>query len=1485
MKSMLRLAAVAILVLFTGSASADVDTAKLPAALRDWVAWVERGNETIACPLLVGEGSGESENDAVVGTRACAWPGPMELKVDKSGASFSVRWKVYAKSALVLPGNAEHWPQDVTVDGKPVPVVKDTSGQPVLWLEPGDAAVGGRFTWETRPEALVVPPANAWIRLTVDGATVAPIERTDEGVWLGRSEEQVKGEDSLAVLVFRKYSDGVPGMLETRMTLDVAGDGREEALGVPLPSGFQPVAMSGDLPARLDPSGKLSVQVRPGHWTINLRARATTALAQLSRGEAKEPWPDEEVWSYEAASKLRVTQAVGEHPLDPKQAGVPAVWQALPAFALEPTDKITIEERSRGLSPQDQNRLSLARELWLDFDGSGWSTRDRVNGQLLRDFRLDVAAPFELLRANENGDPLLITHGKDPALTGVELRQRQLDLSASNRINSGSMKLPINGWKQNFDAVSATVHLPPGYRLYAAIGADQAPGAWIDRWNLLDMFLLALITVMAGWLAGRGAATVTLGYLLIAYHEYDAPRLMLLWLLGLALVLKLLPLRGTFGAIARYFSLAIFGLCALGTLSFVVTQARLALYPQLESTISNSHGGGVNLNPDGLGQVLVYPNQAANEEYAPSANQRSMEPPAEMPMNAPVTMAAPPAPAAPPMPPAKAAPQTRAMEQQGLSDMTVTGSRMKRVQSETAQPVFQVGKSNAEASRRKLQRYATSNVVQAGRGEPTWEWSRYSLSWSGPVLPDQDVRLVVSPPWLTRLLRVVGIALLAVLFFRLAQAYWNKPVLPAAPKAAKPSAGGDGDGDGDDRRGEFKLNATTAVLLSIGLAFAASTAVHAETTPADELLQQLRQRVLELPKCAPNCGQFASATVSARGDDVKVLLEAHVAAANTALPIPGEEKLLALTAINVDGKSEVPIWRQDEHHRYIALDRGVHRIELTYRAAAADSIGLNFPSAPAAIRFDGAGWDASGIREGRLETDTLQLSHRREAGKGNEPSSVAQQFPAFVRVTRRLTLDLDWSLETTVERIAPDDAAFSVDLPLVAGENVQTPGLTVKDGRITLPIQADTYSASWSSKINRETKDDDRTSASTELSLTAADLGQRAEVWFVEVGPMWNVSTQGVPPVYPDGNTWVYEFHPLPGESLKLAIDRPVPTEGASLAIDSVQLTTSVGKRARESTLNLGLRSTRGGQHVLMLPPEAEVLSLVVGGQTLNLRPEKGRLSVPVTPGAQNVVVRFREPIEIGVRATTPAIDVGAPASNVRIELQPGADRWLLFVGGPAVGPAVLYWGELVVMALVAFGLARTRYTPLGVGQWFLLGVGFSVSVWFTPMFVVAWLFLLAWREKNGAALSPLPFNAFQLFLVMASFVMMIAIIGTLSMSLMGHPEMSVVGNNSHAGNLAWFADRSGNALPGAWAISLPTWIYKTALFAWALWFAWALFRWARWGLGCFGSGGFWKAFPKSERKAPPPMPATPAADGGTAPSGDAAASTESKEPDPGVGT
>ncbi len=61
-----------------------------------------------------------------------------------------------------------------------------------------------------------------------------------------------------------------------------------------------------------------------------------------------------------------------------------------------------------------------------------------------------------------------------------------------------------------------------------------------------------------------------------------------------------------------------------------------------------------------------------------------------------------------------------------------------------------------------IDHYSESTVVQTGAGEPGWNLGRrYELSWSGPVLPTQEVRLLIAPPWLVRPLRIVLVALLA----------------------------------------------------------------------------------------------------------------------------------------------------------------------------------------------------------------------------------------------------------------------------------------------------------------------------------------------------------------------------------------------------------------------------------------------------------------------------------------------------------------------------------------------------------------------------------------------------------------------------------------------------------------------------------------------------------------------------------------------------
>jgi hypothetical protein len=99
-----------------GAASGKSETA-IPRALQDWQAWVLKDQEFLRCPFLAGM-EVSSQN-----SHRCAWPERPQLTVDSHGGRFAQRWEVYNDSWVALPGDLDHWPQSVQLDGKPAPLV------------------------------------------------------------------------------------------------------------------------------------------------------------------------------------------------------------------------------------------------------------------------------------------------------------------------------------------------------------------------------------------------------------------------------------------------------------------------------------------------------------------------------------------------------------------------------------------------------------------------------------------------------------------------------------------------------------------------------------------------------------------------------------------------------------------------------------------------------------------------------------------------------------------------------------------------------------------------------------------------------------------------------------------------------------------------------------------------------------------------------------------------------------------------------------------------------------------------------------------------------------------------------------------------------------------------------------------------------------------------------------------------------------------
>ena len=1349
----------------------------VPPGLQGWEGWVLQGSEYRRCPFLF------AQDPSQQASYRCAWPGRLQLKLNARGGQFSQRWQVFADSWVALPGNLETWPRDVRANNTAAAVV-ERDGRPQLRLVAGDYQISGRFEWSVRPESLDIAAQSGLIDLSVDGQKIAQPERPGGGVALGRAA-QAEQATALEVQVYRLLIDDIPARLETQIKLQVAGDAREEVLARVLPEGFTPTSLDGDLPARLDADGRLRVQVRPGSHVLSLSARAASVASTLRRpplAANSGAWPRIEIWSFAGIDRLRVASTSGAESVDPVQVEVPEVWRLLPAFRRDAGTLLKIEETQRGLSSADENRLTLSRQLWLDFDHGGYTALDQVSGKMRQGWRLDMAAPYRLESARTGGQNLLVSLSPAAERRGVEIRAPQLQLETLSRLEGRAGAQPATGWVSRFENVSGQLNLPPGHLLLAALGPDEASGTWWSGWGLWSIFCIIIVVFLTYRLAGLVPALLALGGLVLLYQEW--PVMLWLWAnLLIAISLGAVVPEGKLRRFVHSYRLLAAAVLALALLPFLWTQIRYALYPQLTTA-----GFGVKevstvmpgrpVVPEGViaAAEAVSENAIMDDKMAASVD------------------AAPPPPAS----------QPAEMDEPRRARINVLAS-------------VRAGSSGLNNSQ-IVQRYAAGTALQTGPGIPAWRYLQYGYSWSGPVEATDTVRFLIIGPLLFALWRIAGVLMLALWLVSLVQHAWQiKLRLPIK-----------------------RSDVQAAVLLLLALGTLQGGNALAET-PGSELLTELGNRLKAQPACFPSCATLVAANISVNGERLIVELEGS-ALANVAVPVPSAQDRWQIDSVSVDGGAGYTVLRESDGSLWVPLRAGAHRIRLEGRIAPVANLQLGFPSVPRTVRVSAVGWDVAGVTEGRMLSSAIELTRQRSTGTGARQAIALErgaEFPAFVRVTRDFSLDLDWSVATTVQRLAPQRASIAVEVPLVAGESVLTPGIEVRGGKTVLAgIPAGAGATAWQSGLAR--------SASLQLAMPAAVA--RVEVWTFSINPQWHAEFNGLPAVLPDdinAPNWLYTYYPRAGETLAVKLTRPGGAPGSTLAIDSARQWIRYGNRSSDAGLGFEYRSTQGGRHVIDLPEDAVIEQVSLDGQPQQIRPEKGKLSIGLLPGEHKVDIRWRAPRGAGFRSGTEPANLNVNASNVSSSIEMPQDRWTLlaFAGGAGVGPAVLYWGELVAFLVTAWALGRWKRSPLRPHEWFLLGIGLSTLSAAVFATVVVWVLAMSWRATWQPDVSRWRFNLIQSVLALATLIAVSSLVFSgIRYGLFSTPDMGVTGPGSYAGNFVWFRDRTVAALPQPEVISVPLWIYKILIIALALWVVAALVRWLKWAWQSWSAGGYWRS-------------------------------------------
>ncbi|WP_374661776.1 hypothetical protein [Inhella sp.] len=739
--------------------------------------------------------------------------------------------------------------------------------------------------------------------------------------------------------------------------------------------------------------------------------------------------------------------------------------------------------------------------------------------------------------------------------------------------------------------------------------------------------------------------------------------------------------------------------------------------------------------------------------------------------------------------------------------------------------------------------------VQTGPGLPQWQWGQHRLSFAGPVSAEQTLRLWLLPPWATALWRLLALALLATALLRLAG-------LQAAPAWA-------GRWRAQSGAARWPLLAALALVAaclsaqgksSPAAQSPAADAPSALPWPSDAQLQQLRERSLPKPLCAGACVGYARAWLSARGEQIQLRLEVH-AQAEAAFPLPGQGSGWRPSRVLLNGEPAPALQRDAEGLLWAVAPEGVSQWLLSSELPEAQAqVALSLPLPLRALQTELQGWQLSGLDARGLPAGALTLSRSVAESAGGKGDTSQLQGPPLVRVERVLSLGLQWQVLTRVQRLDASRAPLSVRYALLEGETVTDGAVSVADGEVRV--------ASLTLGAQEELLVTSSLAPRTTLTLQARPEPQQLERWLLQTGGQWHVQwplAQGATALAPvahhaEDGRWQPQWQPWPGEQLQLAISRPEGVAGQTLTVDALLTEVRASPEASEVTQRLALRTSLGTEHALRLPEGAQLLRVSVNGEPQPLQAVQGLLRVPLQPGLQQLELVWRQASGMGTLWRSPSAALGVQGVNDRLSLQVPGQRIALLAGGPKLGPAFLFWGVLAVLLAVALGLQRLLPEPLSRRAWLLLCLGLApASLWCFAL-LAGWFVLLERRVAWAAGLNRTAHNLLQVLLLGWTLLALGALLYTLQVGLLGYPDLMVTGNGSTARELHWYSDRLLGEPTQAWVLSMPVWLYRLLMLAWAGWLALALMGWLRWAWAAFSAHGTWRAKP-AQPTTPPSAP------------------------------
>lgn len=724
-----------------------------------------------------------------------------------------------------------------------------------------------------------------------------------------------------------------------------------------------------------------------------------------------------------------------------------------------------------------------------------------------------------------------------------------------------------------------------------------------------------------------------------------------------------------------------------------------------------------------------------------------------------------------------------------------------------------------------------NDKVQTGPGAPAWTWKSITLRSASPVPADTQISISYSSPLMTSLWRILSVLLAAVYAGILMAAVFSKVKKSPNVEAPHPPSSQSG----------------LAAVLAITLVVLSGVPVDgmAEEYPPKYILDEFDSRLVASPKCMPHCISLDNGIIAVTKTKLSVSFDAY-SAADVVLLLPSSREGWQVSEILVNGTSEVTS-RHQQDHLAVLLTEGHHKISVR-GSVKGDSASVSIPVPIHNIVSVSDDWLLSGVVDGRVPSGTISLRAKGRVEREKTDTLTPSPVTPFFVVHREFHLGTQWQMTTTVKRLAPQSGPVSLEVPLLSFERPLSGAIDFKDGNANLQFSGRQSRISWESALD----------PMDALQLTATKSEFYLETWRLYPSALWHTQYTGIPPVKESAGASSLQPHwrPWPGEQLDIVFHRPQGVEGPTYTVEAAELAYQAGSSIQQSTLTLHILASLGQDYVIELPEDAEIVSVQRNGLGLNI-PDGNKVKVALQPGEQQIAIEFEQTGLDGWISTTPQVTLPGGASNITINYQLAQDRWPLYLAGPAIGPAMLFWGVFCVIVLGAFILAALSSRlgmamPIGLTGWLLLGIGLSTINSYGVLIVAILFFILAYRGvMDTAGLTRFRFNVWQSIIALWAVISVVCLVSAIPMGLLSTPNMIVTGNQSWSHFYSFFQDRSTAALfPEATVISVPMFAYRVVMLAWSLWLANRLITWAAWGWKSYSHQETWRPNAPKVKKA-----------------------------------